>query len=159
MTQQNRVFTIIACSFAISILAHDSSQGFLLDKEERQVSSICPAETERNRRYVESFFLSNSLAQRRVELGIGHIDTDDIYLLKSPEDDLICQQLYQLHQQAIEAMYEGQPKYEVVFYKAGDFYFVTGQFRLPDNPNQIIFGVQGITIYDQNLNRLTGISY
>lgn len=99
------------------------------------------------------------MAQRRVELGIGHIDTDDIYLLKSPEDDLICQQLYQLHQQAIEAIYEGQQKYEVVFYKASDFYFVSDQFRLTDNPDKIVFGVQGIIIYDQNLNRLAGISY
>jgi len=121
----------------------------------------CPKETERNRYFVKQFFLNNHLEVRRAELGIGHLTVDDIQILSNPEDDTVCQQLYLNHQQAIEYVSAPDEKKlrEVVFYKAGQYYFVIVQFRLPDNPNQIIYGVQGITIYDQNLNRLVGISY
>ncbi len=62
----------------------------------------CPEETERNRNYVERFFLNNHLEVRRAELGIGHLTVDDIQLLSNPDDDTVCQQLYLNHQQAIE---------------------------------------------------------
>lgn len=159
MIQLNIVLAIIAWSFTLSVLENNDYRVSSFVNNERQISGICQPETERNRNYLESFFLSSNLEQRRIELGIGNITTDDIQILKSPNDDYICEQLNGIHQEAIEYMTQGSPRFEVVNYKAGNYYFVIVQFRLSEDPNRVVVGVQGVQIYDQNLNRIAGISY
>lgn len=89
------------------------------------------------------------------------MNEDYIILFNDDDHSAICAVLYENHEQAIVEQYtsDGGKKRDTAFYKAGNFFFVIFAHKQPNNPQQIANGPSAIIIYDQNLNRLVGISY
>ncbi|MBN2732796.1 MAG: hypothetical protein JXR26_10240 [Balneolaceae bacterium] len=117
----------------------------------------CPGEVEDNRNYLKSFLTSEEWEQGRQETNIDHLSYSQINVLASPEFNATCETLNNRYQEAfVEKYSDGSSKYELTYYKVGNYYFVIISRRQPSDPNLVASGVEYITIYDENLNVIKG---
>ncbi len=122
----------------------------------------CPIDRPQNRAIVESFIDHAAWAAKRVESGTDQLTTNQIELLEDPTDQAACAHFNTSYADAI-AMKIGStndPRYHIIYYKAGDFYFVTlALAQPPNNPDYIIVGLSFLGIYDDNFDRVAGYGF
>ncbi len=125
------------------------------------ISNGCPAEVALARNTFKSFIEDDGWASRCIATGTNSLTVGQIQLLTNPTDETVCETLNDLHAGMIaKTVGAGNDKnYDVVFYKAGSFYFVIIVLAQPAHQDYYLVGLSFINIYDSNLQRIKGYSF
>jgi hypothetical protein len=120
----------------------------------------CPEPNDRNKEIVENFLTKSNWATERQETGAGILSPSQISVLTDSNDSSVRASFNTTHQESLEEENgNGEPAYNVTYYKAGSFYFVVITMRQSDDPNIIGFGLNFIVIYNQNLDLIKGYAF
>ena len=120
----------------------------------------CPDDNELNRDIMESFLTSPDWSKERNETGIEGLSTSQIDVLVQSNYSDVCKNLNNLLQETISTTTSsGKPRYNLTYYKAGSHYFAVVTLRQPDDPDEVVFGLAALIIYDSNLNKIVGYSF
>lgn len=136
--------------------------GFLVNvatsSNKASIIEPCKEEVTYSRGILERFISSSNWSEERLETGTTGLQVSQIELLTDDNYDNVCEDLNMLNAPGI-AMKVGpnnDPKYDYVYYKAGNFYFVVIILAEPSDPNYISIGLSALIIYDENLNEIKG---
>lgn len=122
----------------------------------------CRPDNEWTRENLKIFLTHQDWTDGRQETGTQGISASQLQVLSNNnnEDKSVCSDLTAEFMDTInETWPDGSNAYNVTFYKAGSFYFVSIAIAQPDDPNKAAVGLSFITIYDSNLNRIKGYSF
>jgi len=121
----------------------------------------CPQETPKTLKIIDNFFSLDSSMQVRIVHGLQNLNQNDVFLLIDEQYDMICESLFENHEQGImeEYLSDGGKKWDVAFYKGGDFFFVIYAHKQPVDSQQVAIGSSAIIIYDDSLNRIGAYSF
>lgn len=125
-------------------------------------SNLCPAQDEITKGNVHNFLTKSSWAENRQETGVVGVDANQLQVLSSynSQDQSACEFLNNEYSLTINEKWpDGSIAYDVAYYKAGNFYFVSIVVAQPDDSNEVAVGLSFIDIYDENLNRIKGYSF
>jgi hypothetical protein len=158
----NTFITIVVCSFTLINPFEKKDNNFSNENYfEQKVTGPCRADVEWARKNLEIFLTHEEWEPERQETGADGLTISQIQILDSTLDANACQYLNNRYNETIEkrSQPENDPVYDVAYYKAGNFYFVSIILAQPSNSNVVSTGLSFIIIFDQNLNRLEGYSF
>lgn len=122
--------------------------------------SPCRPDVDRARKIIENFLTNPDLSDRRAETGTTGLNISQIQLLDDFSDANACQEFDDEYSQTIAKTSgpNNDRTYDVVYYKAGNFYFVVVVLAPPSDPDVVSVGLSHIMIHDQNLDYIAGYS-
>lgn len=133
-----------------------------MDNNEKHfvTSELCWPEVDKARSILETFITQPNWESERNDTGTDGLSTSQIQLLTDSQFSQICQDLNTKYSQTIstKAGSNNDPKYDFVYYKVENFYFAVIILAPSSDPDEVVMGLSFISIYDNNLNRLTGYS-
>lgn len=120
----------------------------------------CPTENAKNRGILEEFLTESQWSKERQESNTNHLKPSQIKVLESPEYSSVCSQFNDRYEEAFtEEWQSGGKKYDVTYFKAGNFFFVLISLRAPKDPNVAGTGVDYLHVYDQNVNLIEAYAF
>lgn len=121
----------------------------------------CPGDDETNHSIMEEYLTIQEWSNARQETNTSHLETSQIEVLQSPVSDDACQKLNKTFQGFLEEKWpdDNTRKYDVSYYKAGNFYFVVISLKQPEEQDVTASGVAYLTVYDSNLNKIKGYAF
>lgn len=131
-----------------SLLADDSLYSRHMQAPGAALMESCPPGSENARNLVERFLTAPDLADRRSETGTTGLSVNQISLLTDPQDTATCQTL-----QANYGSWSGEFR-NIVFYKAGNFYFVAAPLEQSSSSEYVVAGPDFIVVLDDNFEEL-----
>jgi len=120
----------------------------------------CSNDNEWARKNVELFISHKDWASERQESGTTGLSASQIKLLDEQDNAEACQFFNNRYEATISEQYDNnnEPVYHVVYYKAGEFYFVSIVLAQPIDPDVVTTGLSYIIIFNKHLNKLAGYS-
>lgn len=109
---------------------------------------VCPTEIGEARSIVENFLTEPSLSDARSETGTTGLTVNNIAHLDNPDDTYVCEVLNNDF-----SHFDGDFR-KVVYYQAGDHYFVSAPLVVPDTSEYSIIGPDFIIVLDSDFNTL-----
>lgn len=113
-----------------------------------QLEVTCPPGSDRARLIVENFLTQSGLSNARSETGTTGLTINEIEHLDDPDDTDVCEVL-----NSNFSNFDRDFR-KVVYYQAGDYYFVSAPLIVPDTSEYSIIGPDFIIVLDSDFNTL-----
>jgi hypothetical protein len=159
----NKLDSINSIVFIILILAAVEMNHLNPEVEKAKNSYTvkpCPKEVDYNRKILVDFITHSEWSSSRQKTNTDHLEKYQMNVLTSPAFSSTCKELNNQYQETIsKKRHTGEPRYNLTYYKAGDFYFVTISLRQPDNSDEVVVGLSFLVIHDKNLKTIKGYSF
>lgn len=141
-----------------------SPDGHMLENQKLSknvAANPCPDNHETNLAIMEDFLTISEWESARQETNTDHLTTSQISVLQSPDHDTVCEALNSSFQGVLDEEWpdDNTKKYNVSYYKAGDYFFVIISLRQPDDPDLVATGVAYLTVYDSNINKIKAYAF
>lgn len=124
--------------------------------------NICPEQDRLTKGNVLSFLTKASWEDNRQETGTVGVTSTQLEVLSDNDgqDKVVCDYLHNEFFDTITKTWDdGGKMYDIAFYKAGSFYFVSIVVAQPADQNRAAIGLSFIDVFDQNLNHRKGYSF
>lgn len=150
---------IVAVTLIISAINNESVHSNQYPVQ--QSLNVCPVDNELTRGNVELFISDPSWSENRAATGTNDLSLSQLQILTDNQDIPACQYFNSEFEETINQTWTGDvgSKYHVVYYKAGNFYFVSIVIAKPTNPKYAALGLSFLIIFDNNFNEIKGYSF
>lgn len=153
---------LVSAIFLLPLLAHGQSEIGGSDLGSGINSNGCLSDNEWTKENVKIFLTDQAWAPERQETGAQGISATQIQVLSNnnSQDEPACDFFSSEFGDAISKEWpDGDPMYQIAYYKAGNYYFVSIIPAQPDDSDEVAVGLSFLAIYDSNLNRKGGYSF
>jgi len=154
-SRNNTIFVLITLLLFFSI-----GTSFSTTKTPEKKDTPCPAQLDKHDEIVEIFLTKDNLDPERQKTGTDHLTVSQITPLKSTSFSDNCQQLNTVSQEAINTTWSnGTPKYNLSYYKVGNFYFIASTLRQTGDSDTVTVGLSFLFIYNHNYEKVADYSF
>lgn len=144
-------------------VGHSSQNNFSLQNESSFASFLpepCPTENRKNRSILIEFLTEPHWALERQETNTSNLDTSQIKILQSPNNNSICEQFNNQYTEAFtEEWKSGGKKYDVTYFKVSDYFFVLISLRGPEDPNVAGTGADFLHVYNKSISLIEAYAF